>query len=107
MQKIIAILEQYKTQNGGYPSTAQGLAALSGLGAVPPSDAWGNPFSYVSPGVYAEFELQSYGADGVPGGIDENADITSWAQASLIGRWYEYTPTSALDIAFNETLPTA
>jgi hypothetical protein len=48
-----------------------------------------------------------YGADGVPGGEGENADITSWAEASLIGQWYEYTPTPALDIAFNETLPTA
>jgi hypothetical protein len=35
----------------------------------------------------------------------EAADITSWVEANLIGRWYEYTPTSALDIAFDQTSP--
>jgi hypothetical protein len=30
----------------------------------------------------------------------------SWAEASLVGSWYEYTPTGALDIAFEEILPT-
>jgi hypothetical protein len=49
----------------------------------------------------------SLGANGTGGGAGEDADITSWAEASLIGQWYEYTPTSALDIAFNETLPSA
>lgn len=107
MQKMIALLETYKTSNGAYPTTAQGLAELAGLGNIPAADPWGNPYHYESPGLYAEFQLSSYGADGVPGGIDENADINSWARSSLIGRWYEYTPTSALDIAFNETLPTA
>ena len=47
------------------------------------------------------------GANGAEGGEGEDADIVSWADASLVGRWYEYTPTSALDISFNETLPTA
>jgi hypothetical protein len=28
-------------------------------------------------------------------------DITSWAEGSLIARWYEYTPTSAMDISLN------
>ena len=58
-------------------------------------------------GAYTDFELWSHGANGQPGGEGEDADITSWAEVSLIGRWYEYTPTSALDISFNETLPTA
>jgi hypothetical protein len=107
MQAIIALLQQFKTANGAYPTTAQGLAALAGLGTVPAADPWGNPYHYQSPGDYTDFELWSEGADGAPGGEGENADITSWAEASLIGQWYEYTPTSALDIAFNETLPTA
>ena len=42
MEGIIKLLEQYKTANGAYPTTAQGLAALSGLGTVPPKDPWGN-----------------------------------------------------------------
>jgi type II secretion system (T2SS) protein G len=107
MEGIIALLEQYKTANGAYPTTAQGLGALAGLGTVPAADPWGHPYQYTSPGTVTDFELASLGADGAVGGEDESADITSWAEASLIGRWYDYTPTSALDIAFNETLPTA
>jgi len=107
MEGIIKLLEQYKTANGAYPTTAQGLAALSGLGTVPPKDPWGNDWAYRSPGQYSDFELVCLGADGAAGGEGEDADIVSWADASLVGRWYEYTPTSALDISFNETLPTA
>ena len=107
MQGIIALLEQYRGVHTAYPTTAQGLAALAGLGTVPPADPWGNAYHYRSPGAYTDFELWSTGANGQPGGEGEDADITSWAEVSLIGRWYEYTPTSALDISFNETLPTA
>jgi len=107
MQGVIALLEQFKTTNSAYPSTAQGLAALSGIGTVPVADPWGNAYQYKSPGAYTDFELWSNGSDGQPGGDGEAADITSWAEVSLIGRWYEYTPTSALDIAFDETLPGA
>ncbi|HET9664993.1 MAG TPA: type II secretion system protein GspG, partial [Burkholderiales bacterium] len=107
MEGIIALLEQYRTANGVYPTTAQGLTALGSLGAVPAADPWGRPFVYRSPGLLTDFELETLGADGLPGGEGDDADVTSWAEASLIGRWYDYTPTSALDIAFNETMPTA
>jgi hypothetical protein len=107
IEGIVKLLEQFKTANGAYPTTAQGLAALGSLGTVPAADPWGTPYAYKSPGAVTDFELASLGSDGAPGGDDEAADITSWAEASLIGRWYEYTPTSALDIAFNETMPTA
>lgn len=107
MQGIIGLLERFKQDNGAYPTTAQGLAALAPLGTVPPADPWGRAYQYRSPGGYTDFELFSSGADGQPGGEGEDADITSWAEASLIGQWYEYTPTSALDIAFDETMPTA
>ncbi len=107
MEKIIALLEEYKVNNGHYPTTAQGLAELSGMGSVPAADPWVHPYHYEAPGVVSDFQLSSYGADGAAGGSDESADINSWAKCSLVGRWYEYTPTSALDIAFNETLPSA
>jgi hypothetical protein len=103
MQQILAALELYKTNNGAYPTTAQGLAALPA--GLPASDPWGRPWVYRSPGEIDTIELASYGANGVPGGTGDDADITSWATASLIGRWYEYTPTSALDIGFDEALP--
>lgn len=107
MQGIIALLDRFKESNAAYPTTAQGLAALAPLGPVPPADPWGRAYQYRSPGDYTDFELFSLGADGQPGGEGEDADITSWAEASLIGQWYEYTPTSALDIAFDEIMPTA
>jgi type II secretion system protein G len=112
MQQIEQLLEAYRADTGGYPSTAQGLAALKpytspAIPRVPTTDPWGHPYAYTSPGQYADYDLVSHGKEGLQGGEDENADITSWAEASLIGTWYEYTPTSAMDIAFNQTTPSA
>jgi hypothetical protein len=107
MQAIIALLEQYRGSHGAYPTTAEGLAALTSLGTVPAADPWGLAYQYRSPGAVTDFELSSLGSDQAAGGTGEAADIVSWVDTSLIGRWYEYTPTSAVDIAFNETLPSA
>lgn len=41
-------------------------------------DPWGNPWMYKYPGDHGVFDLYSYGADGQPGGENENADITNW-----------------------------
>ncbi|MBN1930276.1 MAG: type II secretion system protein GspG [Desulfobacterales bacterium] len=68
-------------------------------------DPWGNDYIYTYPGTHGEYDLFSCGKDGKLGGEGEDADITSWAEASLIGQWFEYTPTSALDIAFDEKMP--
>jgi hypothetical protein len=70
------------------------------------NDPWGNPYVYTFPGINGDFDLVSYGADGEAGGVDENADITSWAEASKVATWFEYTPTSALDVQLNTSLPT-
>jgi general secretion pathway protein G len=80
-------LEQYRLHVGRYPTTEMGLAALTSRPAsepkwegpylkkdVPP-DPWGKPYVYKSPGERAEFELLSYGKDGLPGGSGDNADI--------------------------------
>lgn len=107
MQQVIGWIESYMNDHGAYPTTAQGLAVLSTYGTVPAADPWGNAYVYRSPGRVNDYDLVSLGADGAEGGTGENADIVSWAEASLIGQWYEYTPTSALDIAFNEILPSA
>jgi general secretion pathway protein G len=88
-------LKLFKLDNAFYPSTEQGLSALiekPATGQVPekyreggyleqkkiPSDPWGNPYVYISPGVYGDFDLISYGADGKEGGEGKNADIKSW-----------------------------
>jgi hypothetical protein len=105
MQAIIGLLEEYREANDAYPTTEQGLAALAPFGDVPGADPWGNAYSYTSPGEAAQFDLVSFGGDGAPGGDGEDADIASSAEANLIGRWFEYTPTSALTVAFDEELP--
>lgn len=111
IQLIIGLLEAFKTKNGAYPTTAQGLAALASIAAsqsppvtLPAADPWGNPYQYKSPGKYNDYEMASLGADGAPGGDGDNADITSWADSSLIAEWYEYTPTHGLDIAVTGNL---
>ncbi len=70
----------YKLDNKQYPPGDQGLNALLGhyLDRLP-QDPWGKPYQYLFPGVRGEFDIWSFGADGVPGGEAGNADIGSWA----------------------------
>jgi general secretion pathway protein G len=89
-------LELYYLDNGMYPSTEQGLAALiekPQTGDIPQgwkeggylakgrlaNDPWGNPYVYVAPGIHnADFDLYSLGKDGQEGGEGYDADITNW-----------------------------
>jgi general secretion pathway protein G len=83
-------LDQYRLDNGYYPSTEQGLASLITRPANEakwdgpylqknvPADPWGNPYVFVMPGEHGEFDLLSYGKDGKPGGEGEAGDITNW-----------------------------
>ncbi|HZV53875.1 MAG TPA: type II secretion system major pseudopilin GspG [Rhodocyclaceae bacterium] len=83
-------LDQYRLDTGHYPATEDGLAALVTrpanetkwdgpyLKKSVPLDPWGNPYLFKSPGDHGDFDLQSYGKDGQPGGTGEAADITNW-----------------------------
>jgi len=82
-------LDAFRLDTGRYPTTAEGLNALnvdpgvdgwSGpyLKKTTPNDPWNKPYQYQSPGTHGEYDLYSYGKDGVPGGEGENKDITSW-----------------------------
>jgi len=88
-------LKLYRLDNGVYPSTEQGLQALvqqPETAPVPkkwrkggylekgklPQDPWGNDYLYLSPGTHGDYDIISYGADGVQGGEDANNDINSW-----------------------------
>jgi len=83
-------LDQYRLDVGRYPSTDAGLAALvnkptneakwSGpyLKKAVPTDPWGRPYIYKSPGEHGEYDILSLGKDGKPGGAGDDADITSW-----------------------------
>ncbi len=86
-------LKLYKLDNQRYPSTEQGLQALiskptSGPAANGwksggyldklPNDPWGNAYQLLSPGLKGEVDVFSLGADGQPGGTENDADIGSW-----------------------------
>ncbi len=83
-------LDAFRLDVGRYPTTEEGLKALrekpSGLDAwkgpyLPkeiPLDPWGKPYIYKSPGEHGEYDLFSYGLDGVEGGEGENEDVVSW-----------------------------
>jgi general secretion pathway protein G len=90
---IETALNMYRLDNGNYPSTEQGLDALvtkPTTGVIPknwkeegyldkvPKDPWGNSFVYLSPGLHKEFDLESFGADGVDGGEGKDADVENW-----------------------------
>jgi len=105
IELISLLLEEYRKVHGQYPTSVEGLSQLKEL--IPLKDSWGNDFDYKCPGNHLDYDLVSHGANGEPGGEGEDADITNWAEASLIGQWFEYTPTSALDIAFDEEMPNA
>jgi general secretion pathway protein G len=82
-------LDQFKLDTGRYPTTSEGLNALIVNPGIPnwdgsylkkalPNDPWGRPYHYESPGSHGDYDLLSYGADGSPGGEEENKDIVSW-----------------------------
>lgn len=74
--------------------------------AVPVKDiAWGNDYFYKSPGDTGDYDLICFGANGQPGGVDKDADISANAEASLISTWYEYTPINGLDIGITMNEP--
>jgi len=90
---LMQALKLYKLDNQRYPTTEQGLKSLiekptSGPAANGwktggyvdklPKDPWGNPYQYLAPGVKGEVDLFSLGADGLPGGAGDDADIGSW-----------------------------
>jgi general secretion pathway protein G len=92
MSLLATALDNYRLDNGGYPTTEQGLLALRGRptsGTVPanwrgpylrrdvPLDPWNRSYVYQSPGIRNPngFDLMSYGRDGKTGGTGEDADL--------------------------------
>lgn len=91
IEDLGAALDMYYLDNGRYPDSQEGLAALvtapadAGRWNGPylkkkkvPADAWGNPYHYISPGQNGPYDLYSYGADNAAGGEGENKDVVSW-----------------------------
>ena len=89
---LATTLDLYQVDNGRYPTTEQGLAALVSAPSGSPAptnwngpylkkkkilkDPWGKEYVYVAPGAHnkEEYDLSSLGPDGV----ESNDDITNW-----------------------------
>src|SRR2546426_1381000 len=87
-------LDNYRLDNGMYPTSEQGLGALQEKPTrepiplnwrgpyprkAPPLDPLGRPYLYMSPGAHnpSGYDLSTLGRDGQPGGGDEGADLAS------------------------------
>ena len=87
LASIAKALDLYRIDMGRYPSTEQGLDALTAAPAneprwrgpylqkTVPADPWGRAYVYKAPGEKGEFDLLSLGKDGSPGGAEDNADV--------------------------------
>ena len=85
ISKMMQALETFYTKYDRYPTNEEGLAVLAdknddfpdGLLSFVPSDPWGNPYEYLSPGRTAAFDIVCYGADRREGGSGADRDLRS------------------------------
>src|ERR1700720_4950799 len=89
IESFSTALDLYYLDLGRYPSTNEGLAALTRgnnmpgwngpylRGGVVPNDTWGHGYIYRSPGERAPYEIISLGSDGQEGGSGTATDIAS------------------------------
>ena len=92
-KNIETALKLYRLDNFVYPSTEQGLEGLVERSTIEPeprnfkeggyleelpTDPWGRPYLYLSPGENGEVDIYTLGADGISGGEGQNADIGNW-----------------------------
>ena len=101
LTSLEGVLELYRMDNGRFPTTEQGLAALVSVPTIDPvprnypqggylkdrrlpSDPWDEPYHYEMPGTNNPhaFDLWSFGADNAPGGEGVDADIGNWAEGA-------------------------
>jgi general secretion pathway protein G len=90
IELLSTALDTFRLDVGRYPTSQEGLEALRTqpgglerwdgpyLKKEVPTDPWGKPYVYKSPGDHGPFDILSYGADGAAGGDGDNRDITSW-----------------------------
>jgi general secretion pathway protein G len=91
ISSISSALQLYRLDNFVYPTTDQGLEALSVKPTDDPMpknwkqvldrmplDPWGNPYLYLRPGENGDFDVFTYGADNEEGGEGANATIGNW-----------------------------
>ena len=94
IKNISSALKMFQIHTGDYPSAGDGLqslitepALLVGKWKGPyleatsvPKDPWGNDYIYTKPGLEnRDFDIVSYGKDGIAGGEGLNTDIASYS----------------------------
>ena len=83
MNAFETALDTYRLDMGSYPSKLEELRKSDTprwdgpyLPKEIPLDPWKNPYVYQTPGEDGNpYKIMSYGADGQPGGTDNNEDI--------------------------------
>ena len=84
MRDVASALSLYRLKYNSYPNGIKDLVSppkKSGIIATKfiedeqLNDLWGTPFDYQATNNKRSFVLRSFGADGVPGGDGENADL--------------------------------
>lgn len=94
IESFSTAIEAYYIDCGNFPTTEQGFSALRKKPETSPSsenwsgpyiykdapkDPWGYDYEYTSPAPDGSpYGIRSFGADGIEGGEDKNADIRSW-----------------------------
>lgn len=96
LNAIESALKLYRLDNYAYPGDAEGLEALISKPAAArawrgpyleelPMDPWNNVYQYRYPSTSGsgDFDIFSYGADGVEGGTGNDADLGNWTVSDL------------------------
>ena len=94
IESFATAIEAYYIDCGNFPTTEQGFGALRKKPETAPSsenwsgpyiykdvpkDPWGYEYEYTSPAPDGSpYGIRSFGADGIEGGENKNADIKSW-----------------------------
>lgn len=87
IDRIAMAVESFYLDTGGTPGSLAELVEEPGdadgwngpyVKRSSLNDPWGREYEFRNPGEHGDFDIVSYGADGQPGGEDNNADITSW-----------------------------
>jgi general secretion pathway protein G len=90
IENLGSALDSFRLDNDRYPTTEEGLNALREnpgdlkdwdgpyLKKPVPHDPWDRPYVYKCPGEHGDYDLFSYGRDGVEGGDKSDQDVVSW-----------------------------
>ena len=85
---LASALDLYEIDHGAYPDNLEVLMEKKdGRGPYikkSPIDPWGQPYKYTYPGTHGDYDLYSYGKDGVDNS-GEGDDAASWESGSKGG----------------------